>query len=142
MGMYETLIISNIKNKIVNKDKIKKRKEERRLQKLEKKTEMIKLFGKTRYNLSFWFGSWFLYAFNNRDYQPVLYQKFYPQLKTANQYAEKLKEKYTKVIIQEVYSKNKIVIGYLLQGKEEKIADSPQQPSNVVNFPIKKLSSN
>jgi hypothetical protein len=134
MGMYETLIISNIKNKIVNHEKIKKRKEERRLQKLEKKNEMIRMFGKTRYRLSYWFGSWFLYAFNNRDYSLVLYQKFYKDLKTTNQYANRLQGKYTKIQIEEVYNKDKIIIGYLLQGKGEKIADCTQQPSNIIPF--------
>ncbi len=132
--MLETLIYGNIKNRIVNHEKIKKNKEFKRLQKLEQKNEIIRLFGKTRYRLSYWFGAWFLYAFNNRDYSPILYEKFYKKLTTANQYAEKLKEKYTVIKIIEVYNKDNVPVGYLLHGKGEKIAATTQQPSNVIPF--------
>ncbi len=135
--MLGTLILNNIKNQIKNHEQIEKHKKLKRLKKLEQKNEIVRLFGKTRYRLSYWFGAWCLYSFNHRDYSPVLYQKFYKQLSTANQYAEKLQEKYTKVQLEEVYNKDGMIIGYLLYGKGEKIDDS-QQHSNVIPFSIAK----
>lgn len=56
-----------IKNRIVNNDKIKKKKQLKKANKLKSKKEKTALknsFGKLRYYLSFWFGNWVLMAFN------------------------------------------------------------------------------
>jgi hypothetical protein len=66
--MLEKLIINSIKNRIVNHDKIKKRKLQRWLEKQKDKMLKVKMFGKTRYYLSVWFGEWMLYTFNYSFY--------------------------------------------------------------------------
>lgn len=117
-----------IATKLMDKDRFKKREEKKR-----RKESMIKLFGKTRYYLALWFGQWVYFTWNTRDYQPVLYQKFYSAESSAMRYAERLKHKYTIVDIQKVYDKRQ-QIGFMIYGKGKKIAQPIKLPSNVINF--------
>jgi hypothetical protein len=66
--MLEKLILSNIKNRIVNHDKIKKAKALKKLNKEKKKRMLITTFGKARYILSIWFGQWILFTCNTNFY--------------------------------------------------------------------------
>jgi hypothetical protein len=66
--MLMNFFINNLKNQIVNHDKIKKRKLKRKKEKLEQKKFITKQFGKTRYTLSYLFGEWVLYSCNNSFY--------------------------------------------------------------------------
>jgi hypothetical protein len=118
-----TILIAKLTDK--NKTKVK-------TQKKYHKQFMIKLFGKTRYYLNVWFGQWILFMWNTRDYDDVLYQKFYSDEKVAIRYMNRLQSKYTKVELIKVYDKHK-QIGYMLYGKGQRIVQ-PKQPSNVINF--------
>jgi hypothetical protein len=127
--------LNSLKNNIKNQGKIRKSKVQKRKEKYEYKQIMIKLFGKSRYYLSYWFGAWFLYAFNHRDYNEVLYQKFYHTEKAVQKQAELLKDKYEKIQIKALYDKDNFLTGYMLYGKIEKVAEPLiQQPPNVINF--------
>jgi len=87
--------------------------------KKKRKEMLIKMFGKTRYYLSIWFGEWVLYTFNRRDYSlydSKPYQKFYRDEQTVMRYAKKLQEKYKKVEITKVYDAKRQHIGYMLYG--------------------------
>lgn len=108
-------------------------KDKKQAEKKRHKESMIKLFGKTRYYLAYWFGQWIYFTWNNRDYQPVLYQKFYTAEASALRYANRLKQKYTIVQIEKVYNKRQ-QIGFMIYGKGKKIAPVVKLPSNVIPF--------
>lgn len=131
--ILEKIIIERIKNY----DKIKTSKDLRKQKKKKHKNMMVKLFGKIRYYLSFWFGEWVLYTCNNKNYKeydPKPYQKFYTDAQVANRYANKLKEKYEYVKITMVFNEKQKCIGYLLNGAVKKVTDTTQQPSNIIYF--------
>lgn len=125
-------MLVNLLTKIICAKLTDKNKGKRRLKKQNNKQMLISLFGKKRYYLSILFGQWVFFVWNTRDYDDILYQKFYNNEKVAIKYAKALKLKYTKVQLIKVYNKHE-QIGYMLYGKGERIALS-KQPSNVINF--------
>jgi hypothetical protein len=99
--------------------------------------QTIKWFGKTRYYFAYWFGSWTLYACNNRFYSMTIpdYQKFYKDRNVAERYEKRLQNKYDLVNIQTVFDKRKNIIGYMLNGKGQIFTKG--NPNNIIPFPIK-----
>lgn len=137
--MLKTLLKKAIMNSLSDKNKQPKKssRKERRQQKRNYRNQMVKMFGKTRWYLSYWFGTWILFLCNSRDYSRITekpYEKFYKNFDVAQRYEKRLKEAYEDTEIVEVYDNRKTRLGYMLTGTAKKIAEATQQPSNVISF--------
>lgn len=134
--MLEKLLIKGAINKLANREQTKDAKKRRKEKKRRDKQSMVNVYGKARYYLSFWFGSWTLFTCNHRDYQNAAeeadYRKFYAKETVAKRYAERLKTRYEQVEITNVYDRHKREIGFLLTGKNKKVAEATRQPEKVI----------
>lgn len=124
--MIKQLLTKTIISRLTNHKKFKIIKVKKKQAKRENQKQMIKLHGKTRYFMTWLFGSWAFHIYNNRTYtMPVdaptekLYQKFYSDEKIAARYADRLTKKYNDVEITNVFGEDSKQIGYMLNGKEK-----------------------
>jgi hypothetical protein len=125
-----------IANKSMGKTKEIPPKKKRHNKKKEYKAHMIKLVGKARWYLSWWFGSWVLYVGNPQlNIQPE-YQKFYTTEAVAKRYAKRLEGKYEIVQITKVFNKQKREMGYMLSGRGKKEIETPK---NVIQLKKKSI---
>jgi len=126
------------------KEKLRLKREKLKSKKKNCKSQMINMFGKTRYYLSFWFGNWILFTCNSKLYlqqntNEKPYQKFYKDEIIAERYAERLKQKYEQIEITNVFDGHKKQIGYLLIGKS-KIITEDIHDKNIIDISKYKLA--
>lgn len=122
-----------IANECINPDKMRNQRKNSTLKKLikkdrklQKKIQMIRVYGAARYYLAFWFGQWILYT-GRKTQQPIIndtpaekpYYKFYRDEKIANGYAKRLHGKYNNIIVMKVYDEHRNPVGYVLNASEK-----------------------
>lgn len=65
--MLKEILIKSAINKLANKEKFQKARKLKKLKKKKHDKEMVEMFGKTRYALSYWFGIGVLFVGNTKE---------------------------------------------------------------------------